>query len=278
MKIIECPRDAMQGIQEFIPTSRKINYINSLLDIGFDTIDFGSFVSHRMIPQLKDTSKVLSGINLDHTSTKLLAIVANKRGLSEACKFDQIDYLGFPLSVSDTFQKRNTNKNIDQSLLLVDEMQSLSIKHKKRLVIYLSMAFGNPYQEYWHPDIVSEVCQRLNQIEIEIIALSDTIGVSSPENIKPLFETLIPEYSNIEFGAHFHTTSEKSKEKIDSAYKSGCSRFDTSIGGVGGCPMAQDLLIGNMATEHVISYFGYKKLDLDQGAFDIAVKNSLKVF
>ena len=255
MKIIECPRDAMQGIKEFIPTKKKIDYINQLLKVGFDTIDFGSFVSPRVIPQLKDTAEVLSGLDLSSTSSKLLSIIANIRGAEDACNFEEINYLGFPLSVSEEFQKRNTNKSINEALKTVEEIQNLSVKNNKELVVYLSMAFGNPYGENYHPDIVAELTHQLHQLEIEIIALSDTIGVSEPDNIVPLFSTLSTEYPNIEIGAHFHTTIDKWEEKVDSAYKNGCRRFDSALKGHGGCPMADDDMTGNMPTEKLISYF-----------------------
>ncbi|MBT6815095.1 MAG: hydroxymethylglutaryl-CoA lyase, partial [Flavobacteriales bacterium] len=255
MKIIECPRDAMQGIKEFIPTKKKIDYINQLLKVGFDTIDFGSFVSPKVIPQLKDTAEVLSGLDLSSSSSKLLSIIANIRGAEDACNFDEINYLGFPLSVSEEFQKRNTNKSINEALNTVEEIQNLSVKNNKELVVYLSMAFGNPYGENYHPDIVAELTHQLHKIEIEIIALSDTIGVSEPDNIVPLFSTLSTEYPNIEIGAHFHTTIDKWEEKVDSAYKNGCRRFDSALKGYGGCPMADDDLTGNMPTEKLISYF-----------------------
>jgi len=255
MKIIECPRDAMQGIKEFIPTKKKIDYINQLLKVGFDTIDFGSFVSPKVIPQLKDTAEVLSGLDLSSTSSKLLSIIANIRGAEDACNFEEINYLGFPLSVSEEFQKRNTNKSINESLNTVKEIQNLSVKNNKELVVYLSMAFGNPYGENYHPDIVAELTHQLHQLEIEIIALSDTIGVSEPDNIVPLFSTLSTEYPNIEIGAHFHTTIDKWEEKVDSAYKNGCRRFDSALKGHGGCPMADDDMTGNMPTEKLISYF-----------------------
>ena len=255
MKIIECPRDAMQGIKEFIPTKKKIDYINQLLKVGFDTIDFGSFVSPSVIPQLKDTAEVLSGLDLSSTSSKLLSIIANIRGAEDACNFEEINYLGFPLSVSEEFQKRNTNKSINEALKTVEEIQNLSVKNNKELVVYLSMAFGNPYGENYHPDIVAELTHQLHQLEIEIIALSDTIGVSEPDNIVPLFSTLSTEYPTIEFGAHFHTTIDKWEEKVDFAYKNGCRRFDSALKGHGGCPMADDDMTGNMPTEKLISYF-----------------------
>tara|TARA_B110000902_G_scaffold254186_1_gene317823 strand:+ start:4107 stop:4946 length:840 start_codon:yes stop_codon:yes gene_type:complete len=255
MKIIECPRDAMQGIKEFILTSTKIAYINQLLKVGFHTIDFGSFVSEKAIPQLKDTAEVLAGLDLSNTSSKLLSIIANTRGAETACDFEEINYLGFPLSVSEEFQKRNTNKSIEESLRVVEEIQNLSVKNNKELLVYLSMAFGNPYGENYHPDIVAELTEKLKQLDVSIVALSDTIGVSDPSNITPLFSTLIKEYPTIEFGAHFHTTNDKWEEKVDSAYTNGCRRFDSALKGFGGCPMAKDDLTGNMPTEKLITYF-----------------------
>ena len=276
MKIIECPRDAMQGIKEFIPTKKKIDYINQLLKVGFDTIDFGSFVSPRVIPQLKDTSEVLSGLDLSSSSSKLLSIIANIRGAEDACNFDEINYLGFPLSVSEEFQRRNTNKSISEALKNVEEIQNLSLKNNKELVVYLSMAFGNPYGEDYHPDIVAELTQKLHQLEIEIIALSDTIGVSEPDNIAPLFSTLSTEYPNIEIGAHFHTTTDKWEEKVDSAYKNGCRRFDSALKGYGGCPMANNELIGNMPTEKITAYFQEElNLNLVELAKSLQLTNSV---
>lgn len=277
MKIIECPRDAIQGIKNFIPTKNKIIYINQLLKVGFDTIDFGSFVSNKIIPQLKDTSEVLDGLHLDNTSSKLLAIVANKRGSEEACSFPKIDYVGFPLSVCEEFQRRNTNKSIEQSLRTIEDIQHLTIKHDKKLVIYLSMAFGNPYGEDYHPDIVAEIINRLNNLEIEIIALSDTTGISDTNNISLLFNTLISEYNKIEFGAHFHSTPDKCIEKIESAYQNGCRRFDATIKGYGGCPMAKDKLTGNIPTEKLISFLRHKKLTLNISEFNSAVNNFEKI-
>lgn len=256
VKIIECPRDAMQGIKEFIPTDLKIEYLNSLLKVGFHTIDFGSFVSPKAIPQLKDTAQVLKGLDLTQAKSRLLAIVANKRGAEDACNFDEIGLLGYPFSVSETFQQRNTNASIDQSLSRVEEIQELAVKHKKKLVVYLSMAFGNPYGDAWDVDVVAKWAERLhNDLGIKILALSDTIGVSNPENINYLFSTLIPEFKEVEFGAHLHTTPDTWKEKVDAAYNSGCLRFDGAIKGFGGCPMAADDLTGNMPTENMLDYF-----------------------
>ena len=268
MKIIECPRDAMQGISEFIPTDIKAAYINQLLKVGFDTIDFGSFVSPKAIPQLRDTAKVLGQLDLDNTSSKLLSIIANTRGAFDACCFEEINYLGFPLSVSEQFQKRNTNKSIAQALSDVEEIQNLSVKKNKELVVYLSMAFGNPYRENYDPDIVSELTEKLHDLEIRIVVLSDTIGVSNPKIIAPLFDALIKEYSTIEFGAHFHTTADVWEEKVSAAYLNGCRRFDGALKGFGGCPMASDNLLGNMPTEKLITYFnqdlGLNSLELEK--------------
>ena len=280
IKIIECPRDAMQGIPEFIPTENKIAYINQLLRVGFDTIDFGSFVSSKVIPQLRDTAEVLSGLDLSTTSSKLLSIIANIRGAESACNFKEIDYLGFPLSVSNEFQKINTNKSINEALNSIEEIQNLSVKNNKELVIYLSMAFGNPYKENYHPDIVAGLTEELNNLEVGIVALSDTIGVSNPVNISALFNTLISEYPTIEFGAHFHTYSDKWEEKIDAAYQNGCKRFDSTVKGFGGCPMAKDDLVGNMPTENLISFFKAKGIDLslDNVVFQRIVNNMSTYF
>ena len=277
MKIIECPRDAMQGLSEFIPTDKKVAYINQLLKVGFDTIDFGSFVSPKAIPQLKDTAQVLSGLDLSCTSSKLLSIIANTRGATDACNFEEINYLGFPLSVSEQFQKRNTNKSIEESLNSVEEIQNLSVKNNKELVVYLSMAFGNPYGEYYHEDLVSELTEKLHNLEIGIVALSDTIGVSVPTNITPLFSTLIKEYPTIEFGSHFHTTADKWEEKVNAAYQNGCRRFDAALKGYGGCPMAKDDLVGNMPTEKLITYFT-QDLGLNKQELETSLQMSTSVF
>ncbi len=267
----------MQGIEKFIPTKKKISYINQLLKVGFDTIDFGSFVSERVIPQLKDTHEVLKGLDLSVSSTKLLSIIANVRGAEDACNYDEINYLGFPLSVSEEFQQRNTNKSIEEAIITLEEIQNLTVNNNKELVVYLSMAFGNPYGEDYHPDIVAELTRKLNQLEVSVIALSDTIGVANPLNIDLLFNTLISEYPNIEFGAHFHTTINKWKEKINSAYKSGCRRFDSALKGYGGCPMAKDVMTGNMPTEKLIRYFK-EDLEIKLNEFEKSLEMSSKVF
>ncbi|MGB0404481.1 MAG: hydroxymethylglutaryl-CoA lyase [Salibacteraceae bacterium] len=281
MKIIECPRDAMQGIHDWIPTDTKIEYINRILKVGFDTVDFGSFVSPKAIPQLKDTEEVLARLDLENTNSKLLAIVANTRGAQDACNFEEIKYLGFPFSISEEFQKRNTNSTIDQSLIRVEEIKTLCDKHNKELVIYISMGFGNPYGELWSPDIAAKWSERLaNDLGIKILALSDTIGVSNPENIDYLFNTLIPEFKEVEFGAHLHSTPETRIEKVNAAYNSGCKRIDSAIKGYGGCPMAEDKLVGNMATEVVFQYCGENNIEtgLSQEELQKAMLYSNQVF
>tara|TARA_B100001250_G_scaffold85875_1_gene70993 strand:- start:22969 stop:23811 length:843 start_codon:yes stop_codon:yes gene_type:complete len=277
MKIIECPRDAMQGILKFIPTDLKIKYLNQLLKVGFDTIDFGSFVSPKVIPQLKDTASVLNGLDLTRSSSKLLAIIANLRGADDACAFQQIHYLGFPLSVSEEFQERNTNKSVIQALNNVEEIQNLSKRHNKELVVYLSMAFGNPYGELYHTDIVSELVGKLHSMEISTIALSDTIGTSNRQNITSVFNAVTHDYPEIEFGVHFHTTSNAWKEKIDAAYQNGCRRFDSALKGYGGCPMADNKLVGNMPTENLVHYFR-NSLSLDKLELDKALALTESIF
>jgi hydroxymethylglutaryl-CoA lyase len=262
MKIIECPRDAMQVIHEFIPTQKKTEYINSLLKVGFDTLDFGSFVSPKAIPQLRDTTDVLNGLDLSSTKTKLLAIVANVRGAQDAVEFDEINYLGFPFSISETFQLRNTNSTIEESLLRVEEIQNLCIRNKKELVIYISMAFGNPYGDAWNSDVAIQWTSKLNQLGIKIIALADTVGVSTPDSITYLFSKLIPRFTDIEFGAHLHSTAQTRTEKIKAAFDAGCRRFDVAIHGYGGCPMANDDLVGNLSTESLLAFLESQKIDM----------------
>jgi hydroxymethylglutaryl-CoA lyase len=280
VKIIECPRDAMQGLHDFIPTEIKAHYINQLLKVGFDTIDFGSFVSPKAIPQLKDTAEVLNQLNLSETKSKLLAIVANQRGATDACNFEEINYLGFPFSISETFQQRNTNSSIAESLSRVADIQNLCVKHNKELVVYISMAFGNPYGDDWSSDIVIEWTKKLSGFGIKIIALSDTIGVSNPENISYLFSNIIPEFGDVEIGAHLHTTPDTWEEKVSSAYQNGCKRFDGAIKGFGGCPMATDDLTGNMPTENLVQYFNQNNITigLNQEAFSQSMIEALNVF
>lgn len=256
IKIIECPRDAMQGLHDFIPTKDKIAYHQQLLSCGFDTIDIGSFVSPRAIPQLKDTAAVLDGIDMSETESKLLVIVGNKRGATEACAQEKVTYLGYPFSISETFLRRNINSTIDDSLKRIDEINELCAQHDKKLVIYISMGFGNPYGEPWDVNIVTGWSYKLVQLfDAGIISLSDTIGTSTPESIRYLFSQLVPELPEVEFGAHLHTTPTSWQEKIEAAYESGCRRYDGAIKGFGGCPMAADKLTGNMPTERVIGYF-----------------------
>ena len=255
MKIIECPRDAMQGLPVFIDTKTKAEYINLLLQVGFDTIDFGSFVSAKAIPQMRDTAAVFNKLNLGKTDTKLLAIVANESGANDAAAFDEINYLGFPFSISEEFQMRNTGKSIDESLLLVEQMQNICIANKKELVVYLSMAFGNPYGEPWSPEIAAKWSEKLiSDLGVKVLALSDTIGVSNSQNITNLFSTMIPAFPDAEIGAHLHTHPNTWLEKVEAAWKAGCRRFDGALKGFGGCPMAEDDLVGNMPTENLIQF------------------------
>lgn len=280
MKLIECPRDAMQGIHEFIETEKKVDYINRILKCGFDTVDFGSFVSPKAIPQMRDTAQVLEQLDLQSTSSKLLAIIANVRGAQDAIEFEEINYLGFPFSISETFQQRNTNSSISESLTRVEEIQDLCLRNKKELVVYISMAFGNPYGDEWSSDVVIGWTKRLAQMGIKIIALSDTIGVSNPQNIAHLFSSIIPEFKEVEIGAHLHTTPETWEEKVNAAYINGCRRFDSAIKGYGGCPMAADKLTGNMPTEKLLSYFDKNNIPtgIDNTAFVEAMKSAAFTF
>jgi len=273
IKIIECPRDAMQGLHHFIPTQTKIDYINQLLKVGFDTIDFGSFVSPKAIPQMADTKEVLAGLNLAQTNTKLLAIIANLKGAEMAVQYPEITYLGFPFSISETFQQRNTNSSIAESLETVKAIQQLCISNHKELVVYISMGFGNPYGDDWNTEIVEKWVKEMDQLGIKIISLSDTIGIANPETIAYLFKHLIPTFPNIEFGAHLHTTPNTWQEKITAAYENGCKRFDGAMKGFGGCPMAADDLTGNMPTENMFSYF--KNLKLETGLNETEFTHSL---
>jgi hydroxymethylglutaryl-CoA lyase len=245
----------MQGIKDWIPTHKKVQYIQSLLNCGFDTIDFGSFVSPKAIPQMVDTAKVLSELDMSSTQTKLLVIVANVRGAQAALAHPEITYLGYPFSISENFQMRNTHKTIAQSIATLSEILALAAASNKQVVTYLSMGFGNPYGDPWNIDIVCQWAQRLYQMGVTILSLSDTVGTSTPKSISYLFSNLIPKYPNIEFGAHLHTTPSAWHEKVDAAYKAGCRRFDGAIQGFGGCPMAKDELTGNMPTEKLLSYF-----------------------
>lgn len=281
LEIVECPRDAMQGIKDLIPTQVKVDYINQLLNVGFHTLDFGSFVSPKAIPQMRDTADVLKGLNLTEHSSKLLAIIANKRGAEDASQFEQIDYLGYPFSISEQFQLRNTNATINQSLMRVEEIKRSADDANKKLVVYISMAFGNPYGEDWHPDIAAKWSRVLNEkFGIEILALSDTIGTSVPKDIDALFSTLIPELPNVTFGAHLHTTPMEWKEKVAAAYNAGCRRFDGALKGFGGCPMAADALTGNMPTEMMLSYFDQNNIEtgINQDELAKALSQTESVF
>ncbi|MCB0666872.1 MAG: hydroxymethylglutaryl-CoA lyase [Saprospiraceae bacterium] len=270
----------MQGITKFIPTDRKASYINLLLKVGFDTIDFGSFVSPKAIPQMRDTASVLEKLDLSDGGTRLLAIVANQRGANDAVNHEEISYLGYPFSVSQTFQLRNTNATIEESLDRVRDIQEICLKRSKKLVVYLSMGFGNPYGDPWNVEIVQKWVDILADMEIKILALSDTIGVSTPDSIKYLFSNLIPPYPDVEFGAHLHTNPSSWYEKIHAAYVSGCRRFDSTIKGYGGCPMAKDELTGNMATENLLEYFKMHDIayPLHEDWMIRAMRASLEVF
>ncbi|MEP7168650.1 MAG: hydroxymethylglutaryl-CoA lyase [Bacteroidota bacterium] len=260
VKITECPRDAMQGLHDFIPTEIKADYINSLLKVGFDTIDFGSFVSPKAIPQLRDTAEVLTMLDVSSSKTKLLAIIANVRGAEDALNFEEISYLGFPFSISETFQKRNTNSTIEQSLANVEIIQNLCVKHKKELIIYISMAFGNPYGDEWSSEIATGWVNKISSLGIKIISLADTVGVATSKDIAYMFGKLIPAFMDIEFGAHLHCKADNWYEKVNAAFTNGCRSFDAAMKGLGGCPMAEDELIGNLATENLIQYLEEKNV------------------
>lgn len=281
LQIIECPRDAMQGLHDFIPTEKKIAYNQQLLSCGFHTLDVGSFVSPKAIPQLRDTAEVLAGLDMTETDTKLLAIVGNERGAAAACAQEKINYLGYPFSISETFLRRNLNSSIEDSLRRISKINELCLKHDKKLVIYISMGFGNPYGEPWDVNIVTGWSYKLVSLfDVGIISLSDTIGTSTPQNIKYLFENLVPELPHVEFGAHLHTTPTTWEEKIRSAYESGCRRFDGAIKGYGGCPMAADKLTGNMPTENMVALFTEMQVDhgIKKEPFDLAMQKALEVF
>jgi hydroxymethylglutaryl-CoA lyase len=262
LKLVECPRDAMQGWKTFIPTDQKINYINRLLQVGFDTIDFGSFVSPKAIPQMADTAEVLGGLELEGKASKLLAIVANARGAAEAVTYEPVRYLGFPFSVSETFQKRNTNGSIAEGMRRVEEIQELCIKNRKDLVVYISMGFGNPYGDRWSEEVVFEWVNKIVALGVPIISLADTVGVASPEGISSITRYLVDALPQTEVGVHLHATAEGWREKVAAAYEAGCRRFDGALKGIGGCPMADDALVGNMNTEWLITYFEQQGHDL----------------
>lgn len=280
IKLIECPRDAMQGWAHFIPTEEKVKYLNKLLTVGFDVLDFGSFVSPKAIPQMADTKEVLPQLDLSNTNTKLLAIIANTRGGEEAVAYEQISYLGFPFSISETFQQRNTNKTIAESLVQVEEIQNLCVKNGKEMVVYISMGFGNPYGDDYSADVAIKWVGKLAELGISTVAMSDTVGVATPDTIKYIFNNLNKEFSGMDIGAHFHSTYETWEEKIQSAYDSGCMRFDSAMKGIGGCPMAKDELVGNIATEKLVGWCEKKGIttNINKEAFEEAWLMAANIF
>lgn len=280
IQLVECPRDAMQGWKNFIPTDKKINYINNLLHVGFHTIDFGSFVSAKAIPQMADTKEVLAGLTLENSGTKLLAIIANVRGAEEAMPFEAINFLGFPFSISPTFQIRNTNSTIEQSLQRVQEIQNLCLKNNKQLVVYLSMGFGNPYGDEYNEEILLRWADKMVKMDIKILSLADTVGKATPEQIRFALQTLIPKYPDATIGVHLHSTESNWLEKLKAAVNAGCIRIDGAINGIGGCPMAQDELIGNMKTENIIKYLQEKNMikNLNEEALAKSIKLAEEIF
>jgi len=280
VKIIECPRDAMQSIKTFIPTKTKLSYLQSVVDVGFDVVDIGSFVSPKAIPQLSDTSSIIDSIDLSNSNSELLVIVANKRGASNASKFEKIDFLGYPFSISENFQMRNTNKTIKDSEYELAEIISIAKKVNKKVVVYLSMCFGNPYGDPWNLDIVNHWVYKLSKMGVNDISLSDTIGSSNPESIKSIFNSVLKNHTNIEFGAHLHSDPISWYDKIDSAFDAGCRRFDGAIKGFGGCPMASNKLVGNMPTEKILSYLNTKKIsnNVNSLRFESCYNQSLEIF
>ena len=279
-KIIECPRDAMQGIKPFIPSTEKVNYLQFLLQVGFHSLDFGSFVSPRAVPQMRDTADVLDQLDLSNTKTKLLAIVANLRGAETALNFEQIEYIGFPFSISENFQMRNTHKTISESLYSLEQIKELTDKSNKTLIVYLSMGFGNPYGDPWSVDVVSQWVERLAKMEIQFISLSDTLGQAVIEDITYLYSTLIPTFPAIEFGAHFHTHPNRGYEKLTAAFDAGCRRFDGALHGFGGCPMASDAMVGNMPTEKLVTFFNERGIQtgLCMTTFESAMNKTSELF
>lgn len=277
---VECPRDAMQGLQWFIPTEQKIRYLNTLLKVGFDVLDFGSFVSPKAIPQLRDTAEVLAGLELNENKTKLLAIIANLRGGETAAAFDEISFLGFPFSISETFQQRNTNSSIEQSLSTVTSLQEIALKSRKELVVYISMAFGNPYGDEWNGEVALKWTEKIASMGVTTIALADTVGLAKPSDISSIFKALIPALPGVKFGAHLHVGPTNWKDKVSAAWDAGCRRFDTAMKGFGGCPMAEDELVGNLATEKLLSFLDEKhvKTPVHDKAFQRAFIEANTVF
>lgn len=279
IQIIDCPRDAMQGIKPFIPTEIKIEFLQALLKVGFHTLDCGSFVSPRAIPQMRDTGEVIDRLDLHDTDTKLLVIIANYRGAEEAVKYPQIDYLGFPFSISETFQLRNTNATREEAFDRIREIQSLVQQNEKQLVVYFSMCFGNPYGDLWHPDIITYWANRFREIGVNIISLSDTTGVGNPDLIGKTVTAMRTAFTDVEFGVHLHSRPDSWRGKVEAAFDHGCRRFDGALQGHGGCPMAQDELIGNIATEHLLRYFTEKSLfDFDEEALKESMRVALKIY
>lgn len=280
ISLIECPRDAMQGWKAMIPTETKVKYLNKLLQVGFDVLDFGSFVSPKAIPQMADTKDVVPQLKMDGVDTKLLAIIANTRGAEDAVAYDEITYLGFPFSISETFQKRNTNKTIAESLKHVEEIQKLCVQKNKEMVVYISMGFGNPYGDEYNAEVAIKWVGELAQLGIKTIAMADTVGVAKPDTIEYIFSNLTTEFKNINIGAHFHSTIDKWEEKIDAAYDSGCMRFDSAMKGIGGCPMAEDELVGNIATENMLAWCDKNDVEvsIDREAFFEAMNMAAEIF
>lgn len=278
--LVECPRDAMQGWKHFIPTEQKVDYLNSLLKVGFDILDCGSFVSAKAIPQMVDTKEVIPQLQMNGVATKLLTIIANTRGAEDAVQFDEITYLGFPFSISETFQLRNTNKTIAESITQVAEIQNLCVQKGKQLVVYISMGFGNPYGDEYNAEVAIKWVGELHKLGIKNIALADTVGVAKPETIKYLFDNLIPAFKDVTIGAHFHSNMETWEEKIQSAYDSGCRSFDSAMRGIGGCPMAEDELVGNIATEKLVRWTELNNIGtkLNKEAFDAAWLKAAQIF
>ncbi len=280
VKLIECPRDAIQGWKHYIPTAKKIEYINTLLKVGFDTIDFGSFVSPKTIPQMTDTKEVIRNLELGNGKTKLLAIIANTRGAEEAVLHGQITYLGFPFSISETFQQRNANSSIEESLQRVEDIQELCMKNKKQLVVYISMGFGNPYGDPYSPEIVYDWVNKITELGVKIISLADTVGLATPDQVFTVTSQLIQQLPDHEIGVHLHAAPEHWKAKLEAAVKAGCLRFDGALKGIGGCPMAGDELVGNMDTERIISYFGESGIStgIDVHALQESSRLAAKIF
>ena len=280
IQLIECPRDAMQGLETFVPTAVKTAYLQQLLAVGFDTLDFGSFVSPRAIPQMQDTAAVLAGLDLEASHTRLLAIVANRRGAQSAAAYAAITYLGFPLSLSETFQQRNTHQSIPAAWEEVARIQDLCVQNGKKLVVYLSMGFGNPYGDPWDTSLVLPFAERMSRLQVPVISLADTTGLARPGDIAYLFGELVPAFPAIRFGAHFHSRPQDWQPKVTAAYQAGCRRFDGALLGFGGCPMAEDVLVGNLATENLIAYFENINLplNLNHAALGEALKQARAIF